>query len=467
MRLTPTLLLLGVLALGSAILGPRPGPISAASVAAVAAGGYHTCALTEAGGVQCWGDNASGQLGDGTTTDRATPVDVVGLGSGLAAIAAGRYHTCALTKAGGVKCWGRNFEGKLGDGTNTLSLTPVEVTGLATGVATIAAGNYHTCALATIGELKCWGWNAAGQLGDGTTTDSSTPVEVTGLTTGVAAVAAGEGHTCALTTAGGVQCWGSNWAGQLGNGTTTSSAFPVDVTGLASGVAALAVGTHHACAVTIVGGVQCWGHGFTGQLGNGTFGPGNFSPIPVEVVGLSGGVATVAGGGSHSCALTTADGLKCWGRNDVGQVGDGTSGFANRIRPTPVDVVGLSSGVAALTAGIKHTCALTTAANLKCWGQNRDGQLGDGGSDLCTTLDPPELCSPLPVDVAGLGPKATPTPPSVGGIAELPEVAGMPLEATGSSSAGGSLFASVAGAVVTGTLALGGAAWYARRCWLR
>src|SRR2546426_6866748 len=187
----------------------------------------HSCAITRGGALQCWGDNANGQLGDGTTTGSARPVAVKGLAAGVTAIAAGDRYTCALTTPGGVSCWGYNEFGQLGNGTTSDSASPVDVTGLASGISAIAARGEHTCALTVAGGVKCWGADINGQLGDGTTTNSPTPVDVVGLATGITAIATGGEHTCALTTDGAVKCWGWNAAGQLGDGTTTDRSSPV------------------------------------------------------------------------------------------------------------------------------------------------------------------------------------------------------------------------------------------------
>ena len=420
-------------------------------VTAIAAGGGHICALTTAGGVKCWGDNSRGQLGDGTTTQRLTPVDVAEMSSGVTAISAGRYHTCALAATGGVKCWGWNQMGQLGDGTagdGTDKSTPVDVSGLSSGVTAITAGGAHTCALTTVGGVKCWGSNGAGQLGNdtgGNGTDKSTPVDVVekyqfflpqfgaqqvsagsqhaciltnvggvkcwganysgqlgdgtgfpkayavntaGLNGNATAITAGSTHTCTLTSTGGVKCWGSNHYGQLGNGTSgygTDSTSPGDVTGLSSNVSAVSAGANHTCAVTSEGGVKCWGDNSAGQLGDGT---PEQRLTPVDVLRLS-GVRTISAGGSHTCALTSVGAVKCWGRNNYGQLGDGTDTW----RSAPVDVPGMSSGILAIAAGGAHTCALTSAGAVKCWGRNSYGQLGDGTMDSKST----------PTDVVGLG----------------------------------------------------------------
>jgi alpha-tubulin suppressor-like RCC1 family protein len=197
-----------------------------AEVAAIAAGYEHTCALTAGGGVMCWGWNYFGQLGNGTNSGSYTPVDVSGLGSGVQAVATGSSHTCALTAEGGVKCWGANLHGPQGNGTRTDSLAPVDVSGLGSGVQAIATGSGHTCALTAEGGVKCWGASYYGQLGDGTNSGSLTPVDVRGLGSGVQAIAAGYDHTCALAAGGGVKCWGANYSGQLG---VNPGWTPVDV----------------------------------------------------------------------------------------------------------------------------------------------------------------------------------------------------------------------------------------------
>jgi alpha-tubulin suppressor-like RCC1 family protein len=363
-------------------------------IAAITAGYDNSCALTTGGGVQCWGGNASGQLGIGTSGLASNvPVPVTGLSSGMAAITAGTLHICALSSGGGVLCWGANFNGQLGNGGTGQSNLPVPVTGLSSGVAMIAAGWHHTCALTTGGGVQCWGQNSSGQLGNGSTSNSSLPVPVTGLSTGVAAIAAGNLHTCALTTGGGVQCWGRNLDGQLGNGSTSNSSVPVAVTGLAGSVALITAGTLHTCVVTTVGGVQCWGRNDVGQLGDGTTAN---SSVPVSVPSLASGVAAVVAGTSFTCALTTSGGVQCWGGNGAGQLGDGTTVSS----PVSVSVIGLAGGVSAIEAGSGHACAITTSGGALCWGSNLGFKLGDGYVSR----------SLVPLTVLGFGPAVIPVP---------------------------------------------------------
>jgi alpha-tubulin suppressor-like RCC1 family protein len=293
-------------------------------------------------------------------------VDVHGLGSGVTAIAAANTHSCAVTTAGDVQCWGDNRSGQLGDGTLENRLLPITVSALSGSVRAVTSGSQHTCALTTAGGVKCWGDNSSRQLGHGYQ-NYLTPVDVTGLSSGVQAIAAGSFHTCALTTGGGVKCWGSNEHGQLGDGSTLTWDM-VDVVGLSAGVLAIRAGSQHTCALTTGGGVKCWGDNEQGQLGDGTTEPRS---TPVDVVGLTRGVQAIAAGGAQTCALTITGGVKCWGANAAGQLGDSTQ----QDRATPVDVVGLARGAQAISTGAAQTCALTISG-VKCWGSNDEGQLG-------------------------------------------------------------------------------------------
>ena len=350
----------------------------------VIGGADHSCALTTTGAVVCWGANFYGQLGNGTTTDSLTPTPVTGLSSGVTAIAAGQYHTCAVTAGGGVVCWGYNEHGELGNGTTADSLTPTPVSGLGSGVAAVAGGGYHTCALTTGGAASCWGANWDGQLGDGTTTDSVTPVAVSGLGSNVQAIEAGGYFTCAVTSNGAALCWGYNGWGQLGNGTIAASLTPAPVSGLTSSVTAIATGWDHACTVTTSGAALCWGSNWYGTLGDGTL---EDRLTPTAVSGLAAGVAKVTAGTYHTCALTTDGAVLCWGAVSYAGYGDPPD-----YSLTPAAVSGLEIGVASIAAGAFHTCAVTAGGSASCWGYNGWGQLGDG-----TTTD-----QVVPVQVVGL-----------------------------------------------------------------
>jgi alpha-tubulin suppressor-like RCC1 family protein len=350
-------------------------------VVTISAGDYHTCALLSDGTARCWGDNTFGQLGDGTAgTHSTTPAAVSGL-SNVVAIAGGYGHTCAVLNDGTARCWGWNDYGQLGDGASgTNRLTPVAVSGLGNAVA-IAAGYGHTCALLSNGTSWCWGSNAFGQLGDGTTTDHDTPVTVGPTPT----IAAGYQHTCGVLNDGSAWCWGWNYYGQLGNGMTGGiSATPSTVSGLTNAVA-ISAANSHTCAVLRDGTAWCWGDNVLGQLGNGSVAPSN---TPVQVSGLTNAVA-IAAGYYHSCALLSDGTARCWGQNTLGQLGDGTTTG----RLAPVAVSGLSNAVA-ISAGDWYTCALLSDGTARCWGYNNDGQLGNG----TTTEDP----NPTPVAVSGL-----------------------------------------------------------------
>jgi len=362
----------------------------------ISAGAFHSCALTSYGGIKCWGGGYGlwfgstyvyyGQLGNNKSSSSLKPVDVFGLSTAAVAVSAssaivtmsGTSHTCALTSSGAAKCWGAGSYGQLGNGATSSSLTPVDVSGMSSGVVAISAGAVHTCALTSSGAAKCWG--EGGQLGNGGTSSSLTPVDVSGLSSGVVAISAGLGHTCALTSSGAVKCWGDGSAGRLGNGGTSNSLTPVDVSGLSSGVVAISVSSNtnsgHTCALTSSGAAKCWGAGSYGQLGNGAT---SSSLTPVDVSGMSSGVVAISAGAVHTCALTSSGAAKCWGSSS--QLGNGGTSHS----PTPVDVSGLSSGVVAISAGSGHTCALTSSGAVKCWGDGSAGRLGNGGTSNSLT----------------------------------------------------------------------------------
>lgn len=349
----------------------QSGTLPLTNIKQITAGFDHTCALTNSGSVKCWGRNDFGQLGDGTTTTRLLPVNVVGLSSGVIQISAYGLYTCALTNVGNVKCWGLNREGELGDGTTTDRFTPVDVVGLSSGISQVSAGYLHTCVLTSMGGVKCWGFNGNGELGDGTQTDHYIPDYVVGLSSGITQLAAGYYHSCAVIETARVQCWGSNAVGELGDGTTTTRLTPVDVAGLSSGISQVSAGHYSTCALTGTGGLKCWGWNYNGELGDGTNIQRN---TPVDVFGLSSEVIQSAAGTDHTCALMSAGGVKCWGDNLYGELGDGT----NTNQYTPVNVDGLSDRVIEIVASGLHTCALMSAGDVKCWGKNNLGQLGDG-----------------------------------------------------------------------------------------
>jgi alpha-tubulin suppressor-like RCC1 family protein len=369
----------------------------------IAAGQSHTCVLAqETADVLCWGDSNQGQLGFGGTVGAGDffPNRIYAGVSGVVAIAAGAVHTCALTAEGAVKCWGHNLYGQLGGTTNGGLPTKSAIDSGLSDIVAIAAGQFHSCALTAAGGVKCWGDNRFGELGSsaniGVDTANPTPID-TGLS-GVVAIAASGRNTCALTADGAVKCWGLNYYGELGstanNGIFIANPTPIDV-GL-SGVVAIAAGGGHTCALTADGAVKCWGFNRYGQLGSSTNnGTENANPTPIDV-GLS-GVAAIAAGGTHTCALTADGAVKCWGINHYGQLGSTTNNGTNGANPTPIDV-GLS-GVAAIAAGGAHTCALTADGAAKCWGLNQYAQLGNGTSTTNGTTDP----NPTPLNVTDFG----------------------------------------------------------------
>ena len=329
---------------GTSVTSVHTSAVETQPVATQVSAGWGGCALVHNGGlsteVRCWGDDKNGEIGDGLTgVDAKSPRTVKNL-SDPQYVTNGGADNCALVPNGGAWCWGYNGNGELGNGTKTSSNVPVPVSGLPLNLAQIAAGFDHTCALLKNGTVRCWGSNNHGQLGDGSTSDSTTPVAVTGLT-GVVQIAVADQATCALTSSGGAQCWGDNVEGELGNGTTTDSHVPVPVSGLSSAVS-IGASDGTVCAGLSSGQVDCWGDNSVGELGNGTIGSPPISDTPVTVGGFTtnGSVGMSAGFGATSCAVSAAQRAFCWGNNTDGELGDGTSGAATD-SATPVAVHGL------------------------------------------------------------------------------------------------------------------------------
>lgn len=299
-------------------------------------------------------------------------------------LAGGGGHICAHRADDTWWCWGLNANGQLGNGLVANAFGPVSLNVLS-GIVDIAAGGWHTCALMDDATVWCWGLNNAGQLGNGTTSDANTPnptpVQVTGLT-GVVSISAGAAHTCAIKTDGTTWCWGANGDGQLGDNATHQicdmSPFPPDdcspsavqVSGLLEAVTVSAGGSH-TCAIRSNDTVWCWGWNNQGQVGDGT----TVTPraTPVLVTALPTAVA-IDGGLGHTCAVRSDGTVWCWGWNNRGQIGVGSA--AQNV-PTPTQVS--LTDVAAFTTGYDHTCAVQTSGTTTCWGANTYGQLGDNG----------------------------------------------------------------------------------------
>lgn len=345
-------------------------------------------AAVPSGQVFAWGNNAQGQLGNGTLSRSTTPVAVQLPGGVTAtAVAGGAYHSLALTSTGSVFAWGYNAEGELGDGTNTNSTTPVAVKlPINTTVTAVAAGLRQSLALTSTGRVLAWGDGSSGQLGNSGTANSNVPVPVSlPGGTSITGISAGAEHGLALTSTGGVLAWGANVHGQLGNGSTMGSDTPVAVSLPGSTtVTSVSAGEWFNLARTSTGGVLAWGGDYNGQLGNGTTNTTGCacSETPVAVSLPNGtSISAVAAGGYHSLGLTSSGGVLSWGSNSAGQLGNGVFGgpVPCGCSTTPVAVL-LPSGTTAtaLAAGNAHSLALTSTGAVLAWGKNSKGQLGNG-----------------------------------------------------------------------------------------
>ena len=354
-------------------------------------GGGHSCGVTTDDRAYCWGDNEHGQLGNGTNSGpedcngwpcSIRPVAVLG-GLRFDHVSAGGNHSCGVTTDNRVFCWGYNPNGALGDGTTTTRLTPVAVAG-GRHFRQVRAGNGHTCAITPLDVAFCWGYNAKGQLGDGTTTRRLTPVRVAGGHSW-RQLSGGAGHTCGVTTDDRPYCWGNNSDGQLGDGTTTDRLKPVTVSG---GLLfrQIDAGFHHTCAVrTTDDRAYCWGLNQDGALGDGTT---TRRLRPVAVLGTR-HFDQVDAGGNHTCGVTLAGRGLCWGANPVGQLGNGL--IFHRLTPTPLAV---DLSLTQVSAGSGFTCGVTTVDRAYCWGDNTYGQLGRGSSTDGGSLIPIPVVGP-------------------------------------------------------------------------
>ena len=344
----------------------------------LATGGSHACVIaatnaTESS-VYCWGGNTFGNLGNGGTVHSPLPQRVTGLPNGqIAQLTAGAAHTCALQVNGGLYCWGFNASGQLGDGTTTMRTAPVLVSNSVGRYNSVAAGGVHTCGRLANGGVECWGDNVVGQIGDGTTTRRLTPTAVLSSGISLSELGAGAQHTCAVGADSELYCWGRGDRGQLGIGSAPQNASFSRVSRPAGVTLRTPVGGENfTCAMGSNDRVYCWGENNVGQLGDGTT-TGRLTPVAVSAVTPLVKLGSRLGGG-HTCALTAAQAVYCWGLNERGQLGDGT----NAHRSFPTAVVAGSAKFTSVSPGTEYTCAATTDYRVMCWGSNTLGQLGDG-----------------------------------------------------------------------------------------
>ncbi len=338
-------------------------------VSRVAGGGGFTCAITVDGVPYCWGDNSSGSLGDNSTSPHGTPAAVSGSNS-FVSIAAGLGHTCGITSAGVASCWGANNNGQLGVNSTTQKLIPTLVNGSLT-FTTIDLGTDHSCGIASGGAVQCWGANGSGQLGLGNNTQKLVPTQV--AASGYLQVTSGVFYSCGTRTTGAGNCWGINGFGQLGDSTKGTRTSPTLVKGSLIFVEIVSSQTH-SCGRTSAGTVWCWGLNANGRLGQDSL-TVTESLVPKQILGLS-NVSQLVSGQAHTCARNASNAVLCWGLGDAGQLGTGD--FNNRQTPTAVSLPGGVSGFVSIAAGASHTCGVTSTGSLYCWGDNFNGQIGDG-----------------------------------------------------------------------------------------
>ncbi len=366
-------LLVSVALVAALLAGSAASPsaaVAASRATGLGEGFYFGCALMATHTVECWGKNTLGQLGNGTTSPFSdVPLRVKGILHAVG-VTAGQDHACALLASGGIKCWGRGAEGELGDGRAQSSSTPVIVKGIAHATR-VAAGGVHTCALVRGGAVKCWGDNLYGEDGDGSAAEMRRfPVQVVGLKRGATWVSAGYLSSCAVQ-AGVAKCWGEN----PGDGIGVTSGVPKRVLRLGTHTRIANAGYDVSCALVkapLANAAWCWGANNFGQIGDGTEHP---RLAPVRVVGMAGGVTSISTNYGFACAVRVGA-ASCWGDNTDGKLGDGSL----NAHEVPMPVTGLASGVVKVTTGYTTACALMAAGGVRCWGYNADGELGDGNA---------------------------------------------------------------------------------------
>jgi alpha-tubulin suppressor-like RCC1 family protein len=349
----------------------------------LAVGAFHGCVVLDSGEISCWGGGLNGQLGNGETSNQASPVLTKTLGPSVSSISAGGDHSCALLGNGSVACWGRGAEGQLGDGNTTNQIAPVFVSSFGSGRSAVAisAGLYHTCALLDNGSVSCWGTGWQGALGNGDSGQQNTPILTSSFGAGRTAVAlsAGHGYTCAVLDNGSVACWGDNTYGQLGDGTTQGRFTPVLTDSLGAGRTAIDVTTKesHTCALLDNGSISCWGRGISGVLGNGSSVNQN-TPTLVSSLGVGRTAVAVSAGAMHTCAILDNGEVSCWGYGNGGRLGNGVR--PDKYTPTLTSTLGSGRTAVAISLGFDHTCAVLDDGSASCWGVGSDGQLGNGGT---------------------------------------------------------------------------------------
>lgn len=345
--------------------------------------------LTAAGRVLAWGHNSTGELGDGTEVLRPTPAPVRGLPAGLriVSVSAGANHVLALGADGSVWAWGHNRSGQLGDGSKVDRPAPIRVKGLHDARA-VSAGNAFSVALEADGSVFAWGNNQSGQLGDGNAPeDHITPELVHGLGkgSGVVQIASGKSHILVRKSDGSLFGWGNGTSGQLGDGANTKKSAPGPVIGLGpnSGVISIAAGGSHSLALKADGTVFAWGNNKSGQLGNGTRPADQNRPVSVKGLSRGSGVIAIAAGASFSVALERDGTVVTWGKNKVGELGNGTT----RDSSVPVKITSRGSGPVptAVATGAYHALALRDDGTVIAWGDNSSGQLGSGAVSTDST----------------------------------------------------------------------------------